>query len=186
MTGKQAEVLARRRSECWLDAAYTTQMRLETSTSGNTRHRAIQVANKICLWKVQSLVGICWSHRNANAFRGGLIALDGDTADRNQDIGLRIVCGSAPAGNRIWDDRKAGCLAHLSFKVTVYIHDLTGLEISSFHIKRVQEEHPATTKDTTIAVIQSIDRGIELVRNSLGAVLCLPSNQRPPGRPVQR
>ncbi len=41
-----------RSAECWLDAAYTTQMRLETSTSGNTRHRAIQVANKICLWKV--------------------------------------------------------------------------------------------------------------------------------------
>jgi hypothetical protein len=43
-------------------------MRRETSTSANTRHSAIQVVSKICLWKVQSLVAICWSQRNANAF----------------------------------------------------------------------------------------------------------------------
>jgi hypothetical protein len=140
-----------------------TQMRRETSTSGNTRHSAIQVACKICLRKVQGLVAICWSQRNANAFRGGLIALGGNTADRDQNIGLRIVCGSAPAGNRIWDDRKAGCLAQLSFKVTAYVHDLTGLEISCLHINRIQEEHPATIKDAPIAVIQSIDRGIVLI-----------------------
>ena len=36
-----------------------TQVRRETSTSGNTRHSAIQVVSKICLWKVQSLVAIC-------------------------------------------------------------------------------------------------------------------------------
>ena len=84
-----------------------------------------------------------------------MIALGGNTADWDQNIGLRIVCGSAAAGDRIWDDRKAGCLAHLSFEVTVYIHDLTGSEISSLHIKWIQEEHPATIKDTPIAVIQS-------------------------------
>ena len=138
-------------------------MRSETSTLGDTRHSATQVAINICLWKVQGLGGICWTQRNANAFRGGLVALGGNTADRDQNVGFRIVCGSAPAGNRIGDDRKAGRLAQLSFKVTVYVHDLTGLEISCLHIKRVQEKHPATSKDTPIAVIQSIDRGIELI-----------------------
>ena len=47
--------------------------------------------------------------------------------------------------------------------MTIYVHDLTGVEISGFHIQRVQEKHPATTKDTPIAVIQSIDRRIELI-----------------------
>ena len=74
-----------------------------------------------------------------------------------------IVCGSAPAGDRIWNDGKAGCLAHFSFKVAVNVHDLTGLEISGLHIKRIEKEHPAAVKDTPIAVIQSIDRGIELI-----------------------
>ena len=58
---------------------------------------------------------------------------------------------------------QSGSLAHLSFKVTVNVHDLTGLKISCLHIKRVQEEHPAAIKDASIAVIQSIDRGIELI-----------------------
>src|ERR1700685_2833417 len=97
----------------------------ETSASGNTRHGAVQVVSKICLWKMQGLSVIWWSKRNANAFRGGLIALGGNTADGDQDIGLRIVCGSAPAGNCIGDDGKARCLANLSFKVTVNVHDLT-------------------------------------------------------------
>src|SRR6202035_2089734 len=100
----------------------------------------------------QGLAMICCSQRNANAFECGRIALGGNTADRNQNVGLRIVCGSAPEGDRIWDDGKTRCLAHLSFKVTVYIHDLTSLEISRLHIKRVQEEYPATIKDTPIAV----------------------------------
>lgn len=71
----------------------------------------MQVARKICRWKVQGVVGICWSQRNANAFRGGLVALGGNTADGYQNVGLWIVCGSAPASNRIGDDGKAGCLA---------------------------------------------------------------------------
>jgi hypothetical protein len=74
---------------------------------------------------VSGLVGLRRAERNANAFIGGLIALGGDAADGDQNIGLRIVCGSAPAGNRIWNDGKAGCLAQLSFKVTVYVYDLT-------------------------------------------------------------
>jgi hypothetical protein len=119
--------------------------------------------SKIALGKVQSLVLIRWSQRDANGFSGGLIALGSNAADRDQDIGFRIVGGSAPASDRIGDDGKAGRLSHLSFKVTVNVHDLTGLEISCLHIKRVQEKHPATTKDAPIAVIQSIDRRIELV-----------------------
>jgi len=139
-----------------------SQQRQRSKSSGNTRHSAIQVVIKVCLGKVEGIIRICWSQRNANGFSGRLIALGGHAADRNQNIGLRIVCGSAPAGDRIWDDGKAGRLAHLSFKVTVYVHDLTGPEISGLHIKRVQEEHPAATKDAGIAVIQSTDRGIEL------------------------
>src|ERR1700685_4112935 len=100
---------------------------------------------------------------DANRFGGGLIAFGGHDTDRNQNVGLRIVCGSAPAGNRIGHDRKAGRLAHLAFKVTVYVDDLAGLEISFLHIKRVQEEHAAAIEDTTITVIESVDGGIELI-----------------------
>ena len=84
------------RSEALTGRLCHTQMRRETSTSGNTRHCAIQVASKICLWKVQNLVGIFRSQRNANTFRGGLVALGGNATHRDQNIGLRIVCGSAP------------------------------------------------------------------------------------------
>src|SRR3984957_3351060 len=104
---------------------------------------------------------ICWRQGNANAFECGGIALGGNTADRNQNVGLRIVCGSAPAGNRIRDDRKAGSLAQLSFKVAVYVHDLTGLEISCLHIKRVQEKDPATTKAPRHGLLSAIPRGSE-------------------------
>ena len=48
-------------------------------------------------------------------------------------------------------------------KVAVNIHDLTGLEISCLHIERVEKEHPSAIKDASIAVVQSIDRGIELI-----------------------
>jgi hypothetical protein len=50
---------------------------------------------------------ICWSQRNANGFGGGLIALGGHAANRDLNIGLRVVCGCAAAGNRIRHDRKA-------------------------------------------------------------------------------
>jgi hypothetical protein len=52
------------------------------------------------------------------------------TADGYQNIGLWVVRGSAPAGDRLWNDREAGRLADLSFKVTAYVHDLTGSEVS--------------------------------------------------------
>src|SRR5580698_7804293 len=113
-------------------------MRRETSRSGNTRHGAIEVASKNCLWKVQGLFGSCCSQRNTNAFGGGLITLGGDATDRDQNISFRIVCGSASARNCIRDDRKARGPAQLSFEMAVYIHDLTGLEISFLHINRVQ------------------------------------------------
>src|SRR5580704_14214511 len=125
----------------------------ETGISGDTGHCAIQVVSKVRLWKMQGLAVICRSQRYANGFSCGLIALGGNAADRDQNIGLRIVCGSAAAGDRIGDDGKARRLAHLSFKVAVYVYDLTGLEVSRLHIKRVQEEYPAAIKDTSIAVI---------------------------------
>src|SRR5208282_5932995 len=136
--------------------------------SGNTRDSAIKIVSKISLGKVQSLLLIRWSQRDANRFSGGLIALGGNATDRDQDISLRIVCGSAPASDRIGNDGKAGRLAHLPFKVAVYVHYLTRSEISCLHIERIQKEHPATTKDTPIAVIQAIDRRIELVMAANG------------------
>src|SRR5271156_6590552 len=112
---------------------------------------------------MQCLFAIGRSQRDADAFRGGVISLGGNTAGGGKNVGLRIVRGSAPASNRIGNDRKAGSLAHLSFEVAVNVHDLTGLKISCRHIERVQEKHPAAIKDTPIAVVQSIDRGIELI-----------------------
>jgi hypothetical protein len=137
--------------------------------SGNARDGAIQVVIKIRLGKVERLAAIRRSQRDANGFECGRVALGGNTSDRDQHIGLRIVRGSAPAGDSIGNDGKTGRLPNFPFKVTEDIHDLTCLEISCFHIKRVQEEHPATTKDTPIAIIQSIDRGIELIVASNGS-----------------
>src|SRR6202034_2664319 len=114
--------------------------------SGNSRHGAIQVAGESYLWEVQGLGGFYWTQSNANRFSGGLIALGGNATDRNQNVGLRIVRGGAASGNRVGDDRKTAGLAHLSFKVTVYVYDLACLEIFCFHIKRVQEERPASIK----------------------------------------
>src|ERR1700688_3411110 len=111
----------------------------------------------------QGLGRFCWTQSNANRFSGGLVALGGDTTDRDQNMSLRIVRGSAAAGNRIRHDRKAGSLSHVAFKVTVYVYDLTGLEISFLHIQRGQEQHPAAIEDAPISVIQSIDRGIILI-----------------------
>src|SRR5271156_6507641 len=111
-------------------------MRREPSTSGNTRHSAIQVVSQLCLGKVQGLFAIRRSQRDAKAFRRGLIALGGNTADGDQNMGLRIVCGSAPAGNRIGDDRKAESLAHFSFEVNANFQDLTGLELWLFDRNR--------------------------------------------------
>src|ERR1700756_505668 len=112
-------------------------MRGEACTSGNAWRSATKVASKICLRKIQGYFGICGNQRDANGFGGGLIALRGDTADGDQNIRLRIVCSCAPAGDGIWDDGKAGGLAYLTFEMTVNVHDLTGFEISRFHIKRV-------------------------------------------------
>jgi hypothetical protein len=95
--------------------------------------------SKIRLGKMQGLVLIRWSQRGANGFSSGLIAFGSNATNRDQDIGLRIVGGSTPASDRIGDDGKAGRLAHLAFEVTLYVHDLTGLEVVCRHINRIQE-----------------------------------------------
>jgi hypothetical protein len=48
---------------------------------------------------VQRFVAISRSQRNANEFECGSIALGGNAADRDQNIGFRIVCGRAPPGD---------------------------------------------------------------------------------------
>ena len=112
---------------------------------------------------MERLGAIDGSQRNAYAFRGGLIALGGNTANGDQNIGLWIVRGSAPSRDRIGNDRKAGSLAHLTFKVTINIYDLTRLEIYCLHIERVEEEHSPAIKHTPIPVVESINRRIELI-----------------------
>jgi hypothetical protein len=47
--------------------------------------------------------------------------------------------------------------------VTVYVHDLAGVEISFLHIKWVEQDYPATAKDAAIAVIQPINCRVELI-----------------------
>ena len=123
----------------------------------------MQVAIEIGFGKVKRLGGICRSQRDADAFKGGLIALGGDTANGNQNICLRVVCGCTPARDLVWHDCKARGLADFPLKVTIDVHNLTGVQIPRLHIERVQEEGAATVKHTPVPVIQSVDCGVELV-----------------------
>jgi anaerobic selenocysteine-containing dehydrogenase len=82
---------------------------------------------------VQCLIGICRSQRDPHTLSSRLITLGGNAADGDQNIGFRVVCGGAPAGDRVGNDREAGRLADLAFKVTVYVHNLAGLEIPCLH-----------------------------------------------------
>src|SRR5271156_1255345 len=101
--------------------------------------------------------------RDANAFKSGAVTLRGDAAYGDQHIGLRIVGGGAPTGNCIGNDGEARCLADLSLKVTADVHDLTSLQIPFLHINRIQKESPPAAKDAAIAIVQSVDRGVELI-----------------------
>src|ERR1700756_2105203 len=101
--------------------------------------------------------------RDANAFKGRTVTLRGNAAHVDQNIGLREVRGGAPADDRIGNDREALCLADFSLKVTTDVHDLTGPQIPCLDIKRVQKENPSAAKDAPIAIIQSVDCGIELI-----------------------
>src|SRR5271163_4164388 len=101
--------------------------------------------------------------RDAHAFKGRTVTLRGNAAHGDQDIGLRVVCGGAPAGDRIGNDRKARCPADFPLEVTTDVHDLTGPQILCLHIKRVQKENPPAAKDAAIAIIQSVDCGVELI-----------------------
>jgi hypothetical protein len=47
--------------------------------------------------------------------------------------------------------------------VTVYVHDLTSFEVPFLHIKRVKKQNATTIKDSSIAVVQSVDSGVELI-----------------------
>ena len=109
------------------------------------------------------LNGIGWSECDANAFKGRLVTLCGNAAHGNQNIGLRVIRGGASSGDRIGNDCEVGCLADFSLKVTIDVHDLPGPEIPCLHIKRVEKDHPPAAKHAPIAIIQSIDCGVELI-----------------------
>ena len=131
--------------------------------SGNPGHSAMQIVFEISLGKRQRFIGFHRSQGDADAFSGRLIALGGNTADGYQNIRLRIVSGRAAASDRIRNDGEARGLADFAFEVAVYVDDLAGAEIPCFHILGVEKENPSAVEDPTIAIIQSIDRGVELI-----------------------
>ncbi|MDT7817045.1 MAG: hypothetical protein QOJ42_6961, partial [Acidobacteriaceae bacterium] len=123
-----------------------------SSRSGNAGHGSIHVVIEICPGKRQRLERFHRGQRDPNTFSRGLIALGGNAADGDQHIRLRIVCCRAPASDGVGNDGKAGRLADLSFKVTVYVDDLAGAEIQCLYIHRIKKENPAPVKDAPIAI----------------------------------
>src|SRR6516165_497622 len=94
----------------------------------------------------------CWS-----------IALFRYASDRDQHIGLGKISRNTTSRNRVGSDQESIRLPFVAFEVTGDVDRLPLDRSSGSHVLRIHKNHSSPVVDATIAIVQSIDRGVELI-----------------------
>ena len=91
------------------------------------------------------------------------MAAFGETINRYQHICLREVTREAPARNLIGNDAEIVCASFGSVVVTHDVHCITVGKLVCGDVIRIHQHHAPTVTNAAVAVVKTIDRGVELI-----------------------
>ena len=98
-----------------------------------------------------------------DVFRGRRVAHVGDAVDRDEDVGLGKLSRGAAPRDGVGRDHEAGRDALLAAEVAGEIDELALREAERGDVVGVEEDHAAAVKNSAVAIIEAVDRRVELI-----------------------
>ena len=96
------------------------------------------------------------------------MALFGETVTGNKGVGFGEIGGGVAFGEVVGDGEEVGGGAGLAVEVTGDIDGLFSYNALCLHVFQVEEDDPAFVVNASVAIIESVDGGVELVVTAEG------------------